>query len=75
MTANLFSRLERELGAAAVLSPDDARYADYSRDEGVRVDSAPDAVVLPTTETMVQTVLAIARETNTPVTPRGAGSG
>ena len=68
-------RLERELGASAVLRPADAKLADYARDESPERAYPPDCAALCESSEQVAAVLAIAREQGVPVTPRGAGSG
>ena len=77
------ARLERELGANAVLTDSEAR-AKHARDwwmlseidefEG-RPPAGPSAVVLPASTAEVAAVLRIARETHTAIVPYGAGSG
>ncbi len=73
---NIVSVLERELGKEAVVGPGDERLEDYGRDESPLPEFYPPAcAVLCESTEQVAAVLRICLEQNTPVTPRGAGSG
>ncbi len=67
--------LERELGSGKVVRKGDDRLEDFSRDESHLSAYPPDCAVLCASADEVSTVLALAREHQVPVTPRGAGSG
>jgi glycolate oxidase len=67
--------LSRELGARNVLLPGDDRLDDYGRDEGPLGSYPADAAALCESREQVSAVLALAKEHNVFVTPRGAGSG
>ncbi|CAN5340844.1 FAD-linked oxidase C-terminal domain-containing protein [soil metagenome] len=72
----IVSTLERELGKAAVVGPGDERLETYGRDESPLPEFYPPAcAVLCESTEQVAAVLRICLEQNTPVTPRGAGSG
>jgi glycolate oxidase len=75
IASDIASRLERELGASAVLRPPDEKLGDYGRDESPEGYYPPDCAALCASAEEVAAVLAIAREARVPVTPRGAGSG
>ncbi len=73
---NIVTTLERELGKDAVVGPGDERLEDYGRDESPLPEFYPPAcAVLCESTEQVAAVLRICLEQNTPVTPRGAGSG
>ncbi len=73
--ADLIQRLCQELGSASVITREDERLEDYGRDESGLGLFPADCAALCQSAEEVDAVLAIAIETNTPVTPRGAGSG
>ncbi len=72
---DIIERLRQELGTKAVLTRDDAALEDYGVDESGLGPYPADCAVLCETAEHVDIVLALADDTNTPVTPRGAGSG
>lgn len=72
---DIIERLRQELGSKAVLTRDDAALEDYGVDESGLGPYPADCAVLCETAEHVDIVLALADDTNTPVTPRGAGSG
>lgn len=72
---DVIERLCQELGSQLVITRDDERLEDYGRDESGLGLFPADCAVLCETAEHVDTVLRLADETNTPVTPRGAGSG
>lgn len=72
---NIAHQLERELGAGKVLHREDAGLSAYARDEGHDGPHAPECAALCESAEEVSAVLALAAERDTPVTPRGAGSG
>ena len=72
---DIIERLRQELGTKAVLTRDDAALEDYGVDESGLGPYPADCATLCETAEQVDIVLALANETNTPVTPRGAGSG
>lgn len=73
--SDVIERLRQELGSKAVLSRDDEELEDYGRDESGLGLFPADCAALCKSAEEVDAVLAIALETDTPVTPRGAGSG
>lgn len=73
--ADLIQRLCQEIGSASVITRDDERLEDYGRDESGLGLFPADCAALCKSAEEVDAVLALALETNTPVTPRGAGSG
>lgn len=73
--ADLIERLSQEIGRTSVITRDDERLEDYGRDESGLGLFPADCAVLCQSAEEVDAVLAIALETGTPVTPRGAGSG
>lgn len=58
-----------------MLTRNDEALEDYGKDESGLGPYPPDCAVLCETAEQVDIVLALANETGTPVTPRGAGSG
>ena len=72
---DIIERLRQELGSATVLTRDDEAIEDYGKDESGLGPYPADCAVLCENAEHVDIVLALADETNTPVTPRGAGSG
>ena len=72
---DVIERLRQALGSKAVLTRDDESLEDYGRDESGLGPFPADCAALCSSAEEVDAVLAIALETNTPVTPRGAGSG
>lgn len=73
MDHKLINRLEKILGSAGVLiTPEDLVV--YSFD-GTFSEAWPDVVVLPETTEQVCQVVRLAAETQTPIVPRGMGSG
>ena len=73
--ADIIQRLCQEIGSASVITRDDEQLEDYGRDESGLGLFPADCAVLCQSAEEVDAVLALALETNTPVTPRGAGSG
>tara|TARA_R110002096_G_scaffold44526_12_gene120431 strand:+ start:58321 stop:59727 length:1407 start_codon:yes stop_codon:yes gene_type:complete len=73
--SDIIERLRQELGSKAVLTRDDAALEDYGVDESGLGPYPADCAALCETAEQVDIVLALANDTNTPVTPRGAGSG
>ncbi len=73
--ADIIQRLCQEIGGASVITRDHEQLEDYGRDESGLGLFPADCAVLCQSADEVDAVLAIAVETNTPVTPRGAGSG
>lgn len=71
---DLIQTLEAALPSGRVVS-DDATYAPYSKDYSSVTPVIPTVVVKPKNHKEVGIVLAIANQTNTPVTPRGTGTG
>jgi glycolate oxidase len=72
---DVIEALSREIGSKQVITRDDERLEDYGRDESGLGLFPADCAVLCESAEQVDAVLAIAVETGTPVTPRGAGSG
>lgn len=66
--------LERALGPSKVLVERDV-CEPYAKDESEAIGTIPDAVVLATSAADVLATLAVAREAEVPVTPRGGGTG
>ncbi len=67
-------RLERALGPSKVLTERDA-CEPFARDESEAIGVVPDAVVLAAGPEDVSAALAVARETEVPITPRAGGTG
>ncbi len=72
---DIIERLRQELGSSTILTRDDEAIADYERDESGLGPYPADCAVLCESAEQVDIVLALANDTGTPVTPRGAGSG
>ncbi|MCP4447064.1 MAG: FAD-binding protein [Myxococcales bacterium] len=72
---DIIERLRQEVGSKAVLTRDDEALEDYGVDESGLGPYPADCAVLCENAEAVDIVLALANETGTPVTPRGAGSG
>jgi glycolate oxidase len=73
--ADMAARLEEIVGAGNVLTGD-AIGDDYTHDEALGAEPVrPAHVVRPGSADEVAAILALAAETNTPVTARGSGSG
>jgi glycolate oxidase len=72
LTPGIVGLLERELGADIVRT---SSIEDYARDESGLGPYPPDCVVLAREPEHIQATLALALESGTAVTPRGAGSG
>ncbi len=72
---DVIERLRQTIGSKHVITRDDDALEDYSRDESGLGPFPADCAVRCQSAQQVDAVLAIALETNTPVTPRGAGSG
>lgn len=66
--------LEQRLGPSKVLTDPDA-CARYGMDESEAAPRTPDVVVLASSPDDILTALAVAREAQVPITPRGGGSG
>ncbi len=74
VTADVVDSLKSMLGAENVVVGEDAK--GYGRDEAPNaVAMMPDAVVKPTSTTLVSAIMALANDKKIPVTPRGAGTG
>ena len=74
MTSNVLSLLQQALGNSVDTS-DEALFEARADKSGKVSDSAPLAVVSPTSVEQVQTTMKIAYEHSIPVVPRGGGSG
>lgn len=68
------SELDRRLGPSKVLVGEEA-CANYASDESLVEGPPPDVVVLAESTEDIRTTLAVARETEVPITPRAGGSG
>ena len=68
------SLLDERLGASKVLTGKDACER-FVRDESEAEGEVPDAVVLATSSEDILKALAVARETEVPITPRAGGTG
>ena len=66
--------LEERLGSSKVLTGKDACER-FTRDESEAEGEVPDAVVLATSSDDILAALAVARETEVPITPRAGGTG
>src|SRR5690554_6138354 len=68
------SELDRRLGPSKVLVGEEA-CANYASDESLVEGPPPDVVVLAESADDIRTALAVAWETEVPITPRAGGSG
>lgn len=74
VTADIISRLQQLVGAANVVSGDEAK--NYAKDETENIaGTMPEVVVKPTTTAQVSEILQMANQYLLPVTPRGSGTG
>lgn len=69
--SNPLARLQQLLGDAVSTTEDDLARASL---DSARLRFTPEAVVRPVSDAQIQQLLALANETKTSVTPRGAGS-
>lgn len=70
----LAERLERILGAGAVITDADKR-TPYAADEGPTPPATPDLVMLPADEAQAAAAVRLCAEAGVPIVPRGAGTG